>query len=264
MAQIRGFRASRFSAEAGPLSRLVAPPSETISPEARERLVAEPNNIVHATMPPSDPDDRSKFVRYARASAQLSVWRRGGVLTTDAAPAIYRLRGREAGADLFALVPLASIRDTPAPVSVKAREERLRTIEATRTQLEPIDLLVLGASDDLARPLGEAPIERFFDEIPGLWETEGQPLASYTDTEGRACTLEAIADPAAVARFAERTAGLTYVAAGDPSMVEAARAFRAALGERPAPIAEDFVLARILGEGVVPSGLLLWSLGDFA
>ena len=68
MAEIRPFRGLRYSAAAGPLEDLVAPPYDVLSPEERNALAAKnPRNIVHVTLPEELPDDRSKMVKYARS-----------------------------------------------------------------------------------------------------------------------------------------------------------------------------------------------------
>ncbi|MER3496138.1 MAG: hypothetical protein C4320_04650, partial [Armatimonadota bacterium] len=83
MAQILPFRALRFTTAAGDLGRLLAPAHNQIASQERDQFAGEPNNLVHATRPPAERDDRSKFVRYARASATLAGWRRERVLAAD-------------------------------------------------------------------------------------------------------------------------------------------------------------------------------------
>ncbi len=143
MAEIRPFRALRFSDAAGELGALLAPAAEGLTPEARLGLAAEPNNIVHASAPVGDKDDRSKFVRYARGSAQIAGWRRAGVLAPDAEAALYRIDGADVRgevAEWIALVPLGSIRGPEPPLPPREWEETLRMLEATRVHLEPVRL----------------------------------------------------------------------------------------------------------------------------
>lgn len=249
MAQIRGFRAARFTAEAGPLSRLIAPPSGLVSPESRAHLAIEPNNSVHATIPPSDPDDRSKFVRYARASAQLAGWRRAGLLRTDERPAYYRLTSSTFGADeatLLALVPIAAIGEAEAAL-VREREDRLRMLEATRTYLEPVPLSIEGSA-----PHGL------------LARASATETWTATTESGETFTLDAFPFPDPGDSSAEEL-GAFRPFAGGSAAVEAARAFRAAKGEKPGPIAEDYLLAAIGPRAdSTPAGLVFWSLGEFA
>ena len=68
MAAIRPFQGLRYSAQAGPLDSLTAPPYDVLSPAERDGYaVRNPHNVVHLTLPVSEEDDRSKFVKYARS-----------------------------------------------------------------------------------------------------------------------------------------------------------------------------------------------------
>ena len=72
MPTVRPFRPLRFDpAVAGPLDRLVAPPYDVISDEARaEYLARSPYNIVHLTLPDTP----------EQAARALADWRASGVL----------------------------------------------------------------------------------------------------------------------------------------------------------------------------------------
>ena len=254
MAEIRPFRALRFSDAAGELGRLLAPAAERLTSEERLGLAAEPNNVVHASAPVGDKDDRSKFVRYARASAQLSGWRRAGVLVVDDRPALYGVRDPaqpDATAEWFGLVPLERLAVVELPP--RERDERLRMLEATRTHLEPA-LVVPGA---------ERAFARFFGAIAGLDAAPATILARFAREDGAVRELVGVTDGVALARFAAETEGLTFSVADGAATVEAARAFRAGLGEREGPVAQDYVLAALTSEGAVPAGIVLWNLGDW-
>ena len=74
MPEIRPFRALRYSAEAGPLQDLVAPPYDVISPQERRGYLARsPYNVVHLTLPDSE----------EQAASDLEAWRRDGVLVEE-------------------------------------------------------------------------------------------------------------------------------------------------------------------------------------
>ena len=91
MAVIRPFQGLRYSAQAGPIDSLTAPPYDVLSPAERDDYsVRNPHNVVRLTLPDQEPDDRSKFVKYARSAALLSEWRRDGSLLVEGEPAIYR------------------------------------------------------------------------------------------------------------------------------------------------------------------------------
>jgi uncharacterized protein (DUF1015 family) len=67
MPTVKPFRALRYTAAAGPLDDLVAPPYDVISAEARiEYLARSPYNVVHLTLPDSE----------EQAASDLAAWRR--------------------------------------------------------------------------------------------------------------------------------------------------------------------------------------------
>src|SRR5437764_960288 len=71
MPTVKPFRALRYTAAAGPLDDLVAPPYDVISEEQRrDYLARSPYNVVHLTLPDSE----------EQAAADLADWRARGVL----------------------------------------------------------------------------------------------------------------------------------------------------------------------------------------
>src|SRR5919197_4209461 len=173
MADVRPFRALRYSPSAGPLERLVAPPYDVISPEERARYVAlDPHNVVRLTLPDSE----------EQAGRDLAEWRAAGVLDREAEPAVWTLSQTYVGPDgiertrnglVVALrlepyenrVVLPHERTHAGP-----KEGRLRLLRATRTQLEPIFLLHDG--DPVELPEREPDIAVGGDR---LWRLEGDP-----------------------------------------------------------------------------------------
>ena len=144
VADVRPFRAERYDqAVAGPLADLVAPPYDVISDDdRRDYLQRSPYNVVHVTLPESED----------AAAGALDEWRRVGVLTREPESA-WTLSQTYIGPDgvertrngvVVALrlepyenrVVLPHERTHAGP-----KEERLRLLRATRTQLEPIFLL---------------------------------------------------------------------------------------------------------------------------
>jgi uncharacterized protein (DUF1015 family) len=90
MAQIRPFRALRYSPAAGPLERLVAPPYDVVSAQEREHYLAlDPHNVVHLTLPESD----------EQAARELSDWQADGVLERETEPAVWALSQSYTGPD---------------------------------------------------------------------------------------------------------------------------------------------------------------------
>ena len=153
MPEIRPFRALRYSAEAGPLQDLVAPPYDVISEEQRAELLArDPHNVVHLTLPDSE----------EQAARNLEAWRRDGVLVEEE-PAVWWVAQDYTGPDGIERTRegfAASLRVEPYETGAVLpherthagpKEGRLRLLRATRTELEPIFLLY-DAEPPVARP----------------------------------------------------------------------------------------------------------------
>jgi uncharacterized protein (DUF1015 family) len=181
MAQVRPFRALRYSAEAGPLERLVAPPYDVISPEERERyLELDPHNVVHLTLPDSED----------RAARDLREWQEEGVLEREAEPAIWALSQAYTGPDgvertrngLVVTVRLEPYENRVILPHERThagpKEGRLRLLRATRTQLEPIFLLHDG--DPVELPEREPDLAAGGDR---LWRVEGDPGESFAEAQ---------------------------------------------------------------------------------
>jgi uncharacterized protein (DUF1015 family) len=151
VAGIRPFRALRYDeAVAGPLETLVAPPYDVIDAEQREELRrASPHNVVHLTLPDSEEE----------AAAQLAEWRANGVLVEDEEPAYWWLaqeyegpdgvrRRREGFVAALHAEPYESKVVLPHELThAGPKEARLRLLQATHTQLEPLFFLWDGTID---------------------------------------------------------------------------------------------------------------------
>lgn len=173
MAKIRPFRAQRFAPHAGELAHLVAPPYDVISSDGREHLGGlSPYNTVWLTLPESESDDRSKFVKYGRSSARLSAWRQDGYLTLDEEPCLYRYRQTftdpVSGDQLTRESLVVLIKTEPYEKGVvlpheetfpKHKEDRLRLLEATRTHLECIYGLYEDADGEVGRAVDGSEFE---------------------------------------------------------------------------------------------------------
>ena len=158
MATIRPFRALRYDeAVAGPLADLVAPPYDVISPEERkEYRHRSPHNVVRLTLPDFEEE----------AAGDLANWRETGVLVEEQEPSYWWLSQEYVGPDGVERTRegfVAALRVEPYENRVilpherthaGPKEGRLRLLEATRTQLEPIFLLWDGsiALDGLGEP----------------------------------------------------------------------------------------------------------------
>jgi uncharacterized protein (DUF1015 family) len=181
MALIRPFRALRYSASAGPLERLVAPPYDVISPEERERYLAvDPHNVVHLTLPDSEED----------AARDLREWRAGKVLERDAEPSVWALSQTYVGPDgvertrngLVVTLRLEQYENRVVLPHERThagpKEGRLRLLRATRTELEPIFMLHDGDRVELP--------DREPDLVVGgdrLWRVSEDPGNRFADAE---------------------------------------------------------------------------------
>ena len=181
MAQIRPFRALRYSPAADPLERLVAPPYDVISAEERRHYLAlDPHNVVHLTLPESE----------EQAARELREWRAEGVLEREAEPGVWALSQTYTGPDgiertrngLVVTVRLEPYENRVVLPHERThagpKEGRLRLLRATRTQLEPIFLLHDGEPVELS---GLEP-----DLAVGgdrLWRVEDDPAERFADAQ---------------------------------------------------------------------------------
>ena len=176
MADVRPFRAERYGERAGGLGDLVAPPYDVIRPEERvEYLARSPYNVVHLTLPDSAD----------QAARDLAAWRGEGVLRREEEPAAWALSQSYVGPDGVPRTRngvVVSLRLEPYDRKIVLpherthagpKEERLRILRSTRTQLEPIFLLHDGDTVDV--PEGE-PDLALDDER--LWRLDSVPEVS--------------------------------------------------------------------------------------
>ena len=240
MAVIRPFRGLRYSAEAGSLGILTAPPYDVISEQERISFsTRSPYNIVHLTLPEQQPDDRSKFVKYARSSAALAEWRREGVLLLEGEPAIYRYTQSfhlPHFGDLTRTSIIALIKTEPYENGVilpheqtfpKHKEDRLRVLEATRAHLESI----FGLFEDTSGHIHDA-----------ILSAPTQAPAETVSDDGTSQLIEPITDPEAINHLCGLLEKNKVWIADGHHRYETARAFRENLGDRDSLVAEDFMM----------------------
>lgn len=242
MAEIRPFRGLRYKAEAGPIDSLVAPPYDVINPEERDELaLRSEHNVVHLTLPQQNEDDRSKFVKYARSAATLGEWRRQGILTPELQPAFYRytqtFRVHHLSPDSFTRTSLiALIKVEPYEKGVvlpheqtfpKHKEDRLRILEATRAHLECIFGLYEDPAGNLYEALGSAAVST---------------AVELTSDDAVHQKLEPITDPDACAELSRLMSAKKVWIADGHHRYETACAFRDALGPKPGPVPEDYMM----------------------
>ena len=161
MPTVKPFRPLRFDTSvAGPLGRLVAPPYDVISDEARaEYLSRSPYNVVHLTLPDT-PEG---------AARDLADWRARGVLVEDR-PSYWWIAQDYVGPDgvartregIGAAIPVTPYEDGDVLPHERThagpKEGRLKLLRATRTQLEPIFVLYDG-DPPLGAPAGDSDLD---------------------------------------------------------------------------------------------------------
>lgn len=233
----------RYSKKAGDIASLIAPPYDVLSPADRERYAAkDPHNVVMLTLPEQLPDDRSKFVKYARSSARLAEWRRDGTLELETRPAFYRYRqtfsipGEPGKLERTAVIALLKTEPYEKGVVLpheqtfpKHKEDRLRVLEATRAHLE----CIYGLCED------SGSYQAAIESAPAI------PLATLDSEDGVHQVLEGIDDPDACSELAKLMADRRIWIADGHHRYETACAFREALGPKDGPVAEDYMMMAI-------------------
>jgi uncharacterized protein (DUF1015 family) len=254
MATIRPFRGLRFTESAGPIEDLVAPPYDVLSNEERDALAAKnPHNVVYLTLPESEADDRSKFVKYMRAASRLADWTRQGALANELQPALYRYTqtftapGYDGPIVRSALITLIKVEPYEKGVVLpheqtfpKHKEDRLRILEATRAHLECIYGLFEDDGGAIFQAITGAPASKEID---------------VTTDDGVRHEIEAITDPAAVAHLVGQIGPKKVWIADGHHRYETAVTFRGMQGEKSDLIAEDFMMMAL--SSISDPGLVL-------
>ncbi len=238
MATVRPLSGLRFVN--GDISALVAPPYDVISEVQRQDLASRsPHNMVHLTLPQSEDNDRSKFVKYAKSAALVQDWLGSGVLGAESVPTFYRYTQTfttPTGESFTRVAVMSLIRVQPYEDGVvlpheqtfpKHKEDRLRLLEATRSHLE----CIYGLYEDPGSAIHEA-----------VKSMPTQPLASVTCDDGVEHVLEGIQDPAAVEHFTQLMADRKVWIADGHHRYETALAFRQSFPPSDSLIPEDFML----------------------
>ena len=149
MAEVRPFSGLRYDERvAGPLSELICPPYDIISPDERARLARNVRNFVRVELP------EPTAAGYREAAGLLAGWRADGALRADA-PSVYLHEHDFAlgGARATRRGVFVALRLHPASDGVvlphertfpKAKADRLELMRATRVNSSPIFGMVDG------------------------------------------------------------------------------------------------------------------------
>ncbi len=196
MTEIRPFRALRYDPRRVTPDDVIAPPYDVVGADAVAALHARsPHNAAHLENPAGSGD-----ARFAGAKRTLDAWLKDGALRRDAQPALYvyeqraKIEGRRVSRRcVFARTRLhrpeeGIVRPHEATLS-GPREERLRLIRATRTNISPIFATFLdpahAARDLIAAVAQRAPDFEAHDALGDrhrLWAvTERARIATIVD-----------------------------------------------------------------------------------
>ncbi|MGH2628712.1 MAG: DUF1015 domain-containing protein [Anaerolineales bacterium] len=161
MPQILPLRGLRYSDSAGSLSDLLAPPYDVISPSQQRELAARNvHNAVHLELAGGGEE------RYARVADLLAQWEGAGALARDEAPMlyVYEQRFKEAGKEYTRRAVMVGVEAQPwEEGAVKPheftmsgpKEDRLKLLEATRTQFSPVFMIARDRAGQLTQFLEE-------------------------------------------------------------------------------------------------------------
>ncbi len=147
MPQFMPFRGLRYTPAAGPLSDLLAPPYDVISP-AQQKALESRNERNAVRLELAEGGDE----RYARVAQLILDWSEGGALKRDEAPMLYVYEQQfvEAGASYTRRALIAAVEAQPwEEGAVKPheytmsgpKEDRLRLLQATGVQLSPVFMI---------------------------------------------------------------------------------------------------------------------------
>lgn len=219
MAEIRPFRALRFTDRAGAVDQVVCPPYDIISEEQRlAYLERNPHNIIRLELPREGQDP------YAQAGTVLNEWLEQGVLARDEQAALYIYEieysldgmsdisclqgGNRSVCGLIAQVHLEEFEKgivLPHEWTLsKAKEDRLNLMKATGCNFS--DVYCLYDDDGSESETGD---------ILALVMRQQQPVAVLTDEAGLTHRLWAVTDTALIAAITARFADTKlYIADG--------------------------------------------------
>lgn len=218
MAEIRPFRALRFTPEAGDMRELVCPPYDIISESQRlSYLKRNPHNIIRLELPRDGADP------YAEAGRILREWMEQGILRQDDQPAFYCYEivfdmpgmsdisgmsgGRRSVAGLVAQVKLEEF----SKGVVLPHEETLSKAKADRFEL--MKATGCNFSDVYALYMDDGGEMETLDTLALIMQES--PLTEVTDEAGLLHRLWAVTDPALIAAIQARfTDTKLYIADG--------------------------------------------------
>lgn len=241
MPRLMPIRGLRYTARAGSLDQLLAPPFDVIGERERERLAElSPHNAVRL---------EAAGEAYEAIATELERWEAEGIVERDEEPMLYvyeqvfveegierRRRALICGVESQ---PWEEGAVLPHEFTMSApKEDRLRLLQATGTQFSPIFMLARDRSGQLA-------------DLLATTTQSGEPGVSGETADGVAHRLWALpADRATLRPLAPLLSEAFYIADGH-HRYETSVAYRTWLAEQEGTLASDHP-ARFAMAGVVP------------
>lgn len=273
MAEIRPFRALRFTPEAGKIEELTCPPYDIISESQRQAYLARnPHNIVRLELPRDGQDP------YREAGDTLRRWIAEGILRQDDKPALYvyeiefsldgpsDISGMSGGdRSVMGLIGLVKLEEFEKGIILpheetlsKAKTDRFNLMKATNCNFSDIYALYMDDGGE----------EEALD-ILALVSRE-QPVTEMTDEAGLIHRLWAITDEGVITRISAQLADTKLYIADGHHRYETALNYRNYLREQGVPegTAADYVMMMMVemshpGLVVFPTHRMVRGLASF-
>ncbi|MCZ7575776.1 MAG: DUF1015 domain-containing protein [Dehalococcoidia bacterium] len=166
MPQFTPFQGLRYAAAAGPLSELLAPPYDVITPAQQRMLAARnPHNAVRLELAEGGEE------RYAQVAGLVADWTRSGMVRRDDTPMLYVYEQEfvEEGRVFHRRALIAAVEAQPWDEgAVKPheftmsgpKEDRLKLLQATGIQFSPVFMIARDRAGQLAQFLETTIVSR--------------------------------------------------------------------------------------------------------
>lgn len=233
MAEIRPFRALRFTEKAGDPAELICPPYDIISDEQRrEYLARNANNIIRLELPREGEDP------YAEAGRVLERMVAEGILKLDDKPAIYvydiEFDLEDGTHNVYGMVARLHLEEFDKGIVLpheetlsKAKQDRLNLMKATGCNFSDVYGLYNDGQD-----------EGNVDDLLNIAMSE-QPIICVTDEAGLTHRLWAITDEDMIAAIEKRFVDTKIYIADGHHRYETAINYRNYLREQGTPVGAD-------------------------
>ncbi len=273
MAELRPFRALRFTEQAGAVEEVVCPPYDIISEEQRQAyLRRNPHNIIRLELPREGQDP------YAQAGNVLRQWLAEGVLAQDEQAAFYiyeieydldgmsDISGMYGGThSVYGLIAQVRLEEFEKGIVLphewtlsKAKEDRLNLMKATGCNFSDVYCLY---DDDGS--------ESETNDLLALAMRE-QPTTVLTDEAGLTHRLWALTDEGLIRAIQQRFADMKLYIADGHHRYETAINYRNWLREKGVPMGDaEYIMMMVVemshpGLTVFPTHRLLRDLPNFS